>query len=49
MLQQLKHLAVFGALAASALASPTARDKPARKWGDDDDDTPLPLVIWHGE
>lgn len=43
--KQLKLLFTSGSLIAAALASPA--QKPLSD--DDIDDTPLPLVIWHGK
>ena len=43
--KQLKLLLTSGSLIAAALASPV--QKPLND--DDIDDTPLPLVIWHGK
>ena len=40
---QLKLLLTAGLLAARSVAVPSQRTLE-----DDDDDTPLPLVIWHG-
>ena len=44
--KQLKLLFTSGSLIAAALASPV--QKPLSS-DDDIDDTPLPLVIWHGK
>jgi len=41
---QLKQLFTAGLLLTGALANPLTR----RTDDDEDDDTPLPLVIWHG-
>lgn len=43
--KQLKLLFTSGSLIAAALASPV--QKPLSD--DDIDDTPLPLVVWHGK
>lgn len=43
ILNYLKLLAI-GSLVAAAIANPVER-----RFENDDDDTPLPLVIWHGK
>lgn len=43
-----KTLLTLGSLAASAVALPSSQ-RPLGDDGDDDNDTPLPLIIWHGE
>lgn len=41
-----KRLLTFGSLLASTIAFPSSQ-RPLQD--DDDDDTPLPLIIWHGQ